>query len=126
MKLHHETPLMTVDRLTGVERVLEDCQLELRRIEPAEAELHSRIGAEVFGVPGEVMAQAAGPPVLSLPQARCYIGELDGVAVATSLAFLVDQHLDLHRRDAHRPARSRLRRRSHRDRRRQVAQRGYS
>jgi ribosomal protein S18 acetylase RimI-like enzyme len=84
---------MAVQQLDGVEQALEGCPLVLRKIEPSEAELHWRIGAEVFGVPDEVMQRVAGPAVLSLPAVSCYVGELDGVGVATSMACLVDGHL---------------------------------
>jgi ribosomal protein S18 acetylase RimI-like enzyme len=108
LTLHHETPLMALQR-AAVAPALAVSVLGLREIEPAEAELHARIGAEAFGIPTELLAHVSGPSVLSLPEVSCYVGELDGVAVATCLAILIDQHLAIfnvatledHRRRGH-------------------------
>jgi ribosomal protein S18 acetylase RimI-like enzyme len=61
--------------------------LTVRELLPAEAHLHAEMTAAGFELPAEPFRQLVTPAMLSAPGVRCYLGEVDGRAVATGLSL---------------------------------------
>lgn len=62
--------------------------LELRRLAPDEAGLHSEIAAEAFGAPVEVFAALVPEALLAHPDLRGYVGEVNGEPVVTAVGVV--------------------------------------
>ena len=81
-----ELTLMAVDA-PGFGAVLpERAGLAIRRLTPDQASRHAEVAGPGFGIVGEVFRQAVSPDLLRLPAVRCYVGEVAGQPVTTSLA----------------------------------------
>jgi predicted GNAT family acetyltransferase len=78
-------PLMVLDTSDGLEAAKNVDGLRIRRLEPDEAVLHARIAARGFETPVEPFVQLMTPELLRRPGTRCYLGEIDGEAVTTSV-----------------------------------------
>jgi ribosomal protein S18 acetylase RimI-like enzyme len=80
-----ELMLMAVDA-PGFGAVLpEQAGLAIRRLAPDEAARHASVAGPGFGIPCEVFLRAVSPDLLRLPSVRCYVGEVAGQPVTTSL-----------------------------------------
>ncbi len=62
--------------------------LVLRPLEAGEARLHCELAAEAFGAPVEVFTGLVTPELLSLPELRGYVGEVDGEPVVTAIGVI--------------------------------------
>jgi hypothetical protein len=62
--------------------------LVLRPLGAGEARLHCELAAEAFGAPVEVFAGLVTPELLSLPELRGYLGEVDGEPVVTAIGVI--------------------------------------
>jgi hypothetical protein len=63
--------------------------LEIRRLEPEEAEVHAITGSIGFDMPEAVFRQISTPAHLRTPGTRAYIGTADGVPVTTGMGSTV-------------------------------------
>lgn len=82
-----DIPLMVLEGAPVPWRTLGGEHFTIRRLDPQEAAVHNRIAAHGFDVPEEAFEQLITPEVLRTPRARCYIGEVDGEAVATGVGY---------------------------------------
>lgn len=80
-----DIPLMILEDAPVPWRTLGGESLTIRRLDPQEAAVHNRIAAHGFDVPEEAFEHLITPEVLRTPRTRCYIGEVDGVAVTTGV-----------------------------------------
>lgn len=80
-----ELTLMAVDA-PGAGAVLpEQPGLAIRRLTPDQASRHAEVAGPGFGIPCDVLLRAVSPDLLRLPTVRCYVGEVAGQPVTTSL-----------------------------------------
>lgn len=80
-----ELTLMAVDA-PGFGAVLpERPGLAIRRLTPDQASRHAEVAGPGFGIAREVFRRAVSPDLLRLPAVRCYVGEVAGQPVTTSL-----------------------------------------
>jgi len=92
LSFSHEVPLLALDARAGLAAEADATQPPARALEPAEAELHWRLGAAAFETPAELFATIAGPAVLAQPGVRAYVVEDGGEAVATALSVLTGRY----------------------------------
>jgi predicted GNAT family acetyltransferase len=78
-------PLMVLETSDGLEAAQNVDGLRIRQLEPDEAVLHARIAARGFETPEEPLVQLMTPELLRRPGTRCYLGEIGGETVTTSL-----------------------------------------
>jgi GNAT superfamily N-acetyltransferase len=91
MQPYAAMPLMTLSQPAGFPRAPAASEISLRELEPGEAFVHVAIAAEGFGMPEEILATFVSEAVLSLPDVRAYVGEVDGAAVATAIGLRYDR-----------------------------------
>jgi ribosomal protein S18 acetylase RimI-like enzyme len=91
MQPYAAMPLMTLSQPAGFPRAPAASEISLRELEPGEAFVHVAIAAEGFGMPEEILATFVSEAVLSLPDVRAYVGEVDGAAVATAIGLRHDR-----------------------------------
>jgi N-acetylglutamate synthase len=60
--------------------------LEIRELEPREAQQHSDVAGPAFGAPPELLAQLLTADVLARPEVRSYVGEVDREPVVTAMS----------------------------------------
>jgi hypothetical protein len=70
---------------TSVARTPPPEGLEIREISPEESDAHVEIGAECFGMPFELARELVPVETLRRKGVRCFVGNCDGVAVATAI-----------------------------------------
>lgn len=78
-------PLMILDSLSPVLDLPPPAHLEIREIAPEESGAHAAILAPSFGIPVEVASDLMRLEVLQRAGVRCYVGEYEGVDVATAI-----------------------------------------
>ncbi|MBP2471313.1 GNAT superfamily N-acetyltransferase [Crossiella equi] len=64
--------------------------LRIRVVGGGEREVYERTLSAGYGLPREIAAPLTAPAVLDHPLMRAYVGEVDGVPVATSFGIVVD------------------------------------
>jgi predicted GNAT family acetyltransferase len=79
-----DVPLMRLDDSRRIEAP-GPTGLEIRALEPDEAELHALTAADGFGEKPEHFRRLIRPEVLRAEGARAYVGEVDGQVVTTAL-----------------------------------------
>jgi N-acetylglutamate synthase len=84
MTLEDDIPLMVVDSPAAVSPPE---NLAVRQLAPDEVETHVVLSAESFETPEAVYRQNVAEDVLKNGAVRCYVGELDGLAVATGMSI---------------------------------------
>ena len=89
MPLQATTPLMLLEDPSALRPAQEVDALVVRELAPEEASAHARIMALGFGGPETIFAQMLTPSVLALPGLSCYLGEVGGEPVTTSLGVTV-------------------------------------
>jgi GNAT superfamily N-acetyltransferase len=82
-------PLMVLQRPSSLPSAPALNGLVIRTLEPHEAGLHATVAADGFEAPAEPFLQLMTPSLLAAPGVRCYIGEVDGVAVTTGLGVTI-------------------------------------
>lgn len=84
-------PVMLLEDGGALDGALAPAGLSLRQLAPDEGGLHARV-AVAGGVVGREgpYRELMTPEVLRTPGLRCYLGEVDGEAVTTALAFATD------------------------------------
>jgi N-acetylglutamate synthase len=65
-------------------------ELAIRRLEVGESRLHAELAAAAFEAPPELFATVITEATLGLPAVRGYVGEVDGMSVATAIAATID------------------------------------
>ena len=80
-----ELTLMAVDASGSGAVLPEQAGLAIRRLTPDQAPRHAEVAGPGFGIAREVLRQAVSPDLLRLPSVRCYVGEIAGQPVTTSL-----------------------------------------
>jgi hypothetical protein len=91
----HDIPLMVLDDSRALTTNLAQDGMQIRQLQPAEAELHATLAAAAFDVPVEPFLQLMTPTALSLPGVRCYLGEIDGEPVTTGLGVSIGPHVGI-------------------------------
>jgi hypothetical protein len=84
----HPIPLMVMDAADRLGTSEQAGDLQIRELDPHEAAAHAQVAAAGFEAPVELMLQMMTPSVLSLSEAHCYLGEVEGKSVTTDLASL--------------------------------------
>jgi len=79
-----EEPLMAVDKAADVR--LPD-ELSIRLLAPHEAPVHARLCIAGFGMPDDVARRSVTEDTLKSSAVRCYVGEVAGQPVTTSLTI---------------------------------------
>lgn len=80
-----ELTLMAVDAPGSGAALPDQAGLLIRRLTPDQAARHAEVAGPGFGVTCEVFLRAVSPDLLRLPAVRCYVGEVAGQPVTTSL-----------------------------------------
>jgi ribosomal protein S18 acetylase RimI-like enzyme len=80
-----ESPLMVCADPARLTRAQQVSGLEIRELDPEDADLHVAVAAAGFGAPEELLRQMITPALLRAPGIRCYLGEADGHPVTTGL-----------------------------------------
>jgi hypothetical protein len=78
-------PLMVLETFDHLEAAQNVDGLRVRQLAPDEAPLHARIAARGFETPEEPLVQLFTPELLRRPGTRCYLGEIGGESVTTSI-----------------------------------------
>jgi N-acetylglutamate synthase len=78
-------PLMVLERRSALPSAGALNGLAIRELEPHEAALHASVAAAGFEAPAEPFLQLMTASLLAATGVRCYVGEVDGVAVTTGL-----------------------------------------
>jgi GNAT superfamily N-acetyltransferase len=78
--------LMALDAAYGIPEIPPPPGLTIRQLAPHQAARHAAVGAAGFGVTEELFLRTDSPDLMRLPSVRCYVGEVDGRAVTTSLS----------------------------------------
>lgn len=86
MDLVGEIALMAVADADAITEVPQPHGFVIRQLSPSEAPEHARIAALAFGVAPDAFMRAVSPDLLRLDTVRCYVGEVKGQPVATSLS----------------------------------------
>jgi len=89
MVLAEELTLMTLEAEDSIIVLPEPAGLAIRQIAPEEAPAAATVGAAGFEVPEDVFLRAVSPDLLRLASVRCYVGEVAGEAMTTSLSVTV-------------------------------------
>jgi ribosomal protein S18 acetylase RimI-like enzyme len=88
-----DIPLMVLD---GRPRTGDlPAELSIRALAPGEVDVHTRLLAAGFEAPEEHFVRLMAPEMVGVEGMRCYVGEVDGRAVATGLGFTVDDHVGI-------------------------------
>jgi hypothetical protein len=89
MVLEERVPLMALDddRHLPAAQVVDG--LAVRQLSPEEHGLHVAVAAAGFDAPAELFKPMCTPAALRTSGVRCYIGEVDGLAVTTGLAVTI-------------------------------------
>jgi ribosomal protein S18 acetylase RimI-like enzyme len=85
MSEDRESPLMVLEDRARLSRAQRVTALDIRQLDPEDAELHAAVAAAGFEAPEEMMRQLITPTLLRLPGVRCYLGEADGHPVTTGI-----------------------------------------
>lgn len=90
LKREASEPAMVLDDASNLADAQHAGRLSVREIAPDEGGLHATVAARGFGHPEEPHRQFMTPAVLQADGTRCYIGEVDGEAVTTSIGVTTD------------------------------------
>jgi GNAT superfamily N-acetyltransferase len=82
-----EVPLMALSDPARLGAAQDVEGLAIEDVQPEEAALHARLVAEAFDAPEEVFLSLLSPSALRMAGVRCYVGRLEGEAVATCLTL---------------------------------------
>lgn len=90
MRRSGEIPVMVLDPATssGISSGRHPAELTIRVLTPGEGVAHARVAAVAFE--HTVEQSLSNPDVLSLESVRCYVGEVDGQPVTTSVGVTLD------------------------------------
>ncbi|MFD3457668.1 GNAT family N-acetyltransferase [Streptomyces sp. NPDC058691] len=86
-------PLMVRDLRTAPGTPGAEQGLRVRAVSGAESDSYVTAMAEGFQAPREIFAALATPAVMDEPAITAYVGEVDGVAVATAMGIVTDSHV---------------------------------
>jgi hypothetical protein len=78
-------PLMVLETSHGLEAAQNVDGLRIRQLAPVEALVHAKIAARGFETPEEPFVQLMTPEIPRMPGTRCYLGEIGGETVTTSI-----------------------------------------
>jgi hypothetical protein len=82
---HDDGPLMVVENPALLGRAQQVAGLEIRQLNPGEAQRHVQVAAAGFETNEQPFRQLVTPGVLGLPGVRCYLGEVGGHPVTTAI-----------------------------------------
>jgi GNAT superfamily N-acetyltransferase len=90
-------PLMVFERgVVALADTAVNSGLVLRELTSAESRLHTSILASGFDAPMELFELLMTPAVLSLPAARCYVGDVEQEPVTTAFGFTERDHVGIY------------------------------
>jgi GNAT superfamily N-acetyltransferase len=90
-------PLMVFERgVVALDETAVNSGLVLRELTSAESRLHTSILASGFDAPMELFELLMTPAVLSLPGARCYVGDVEQEPVTTAFGFTERDHVGIY------------------------------
>jgi len=84
-----DDPLMVMEDPAMLGRAQHVAGLTIRQLGPDGAQLHASVAAAGFEAPREPFEQLVTPSVLRLPGVRCYLGEVGGHPVTTSVGVTI-------------------------------------
>ena len=88
-----DVPLMVLGGADALTAPPPPERLTIRVLTPAEAPLSVGVMAAAFEAPPELVGRVLAPPLLAGAHTRCYLGQVDGRAVATGTAVTLGGHV---------------------------------